>query len=256
MSRATRKMVNLSIEETSGVDHPAHLHEGWLVMKAADPTSVDDVINDSMSPEEDSLMKTAEEQLVEAQEALAKAEARIEELEVAKSADPEEIVEVEETTEAILKEAPEALRKAFESMEKAAEEAVAKAAAVEAVLVKERGERADADAIVKAREAFANLGIDAEHVGPALRRLADTDADLAKSVEDILTAANAKVESADIFSEIGKSARPSGGAYEQAEALAKAAVAEGRSATIEQALTDVFVSNGDLYKSYVAEQGK
>ena len=38
--RRTRKMVNLAIEETSGVDHPAHLAEGWLVMKAADPDDV------------------------------------------------------------------------------------------------------------------------------------------------------------------------------------------------------------------------
>ena len=29
----TRKLVDLTIEETSGVDHPAHLHEGWLVRK-------------------------------------------------------------------------------------------------------------------------------------------------------------------------------------------------------------------------------
>jgi hypothetical protein len=29
----TRKLVDLEIEETSGVDHPAHLYEGWLVRK-------------------------------------------------------------------------------------------------------------------------------------------------------------------------------------------------------------------------------
>lgn len=32
MSRST-KLAELVIEETSGVDHPAHLHEGWVVMK-------------------------------------------------------------------------------------------------------------------------------------------------------------------------------------------------------------------------------
>lgn len=30
-----RKLVNLDVAETSGVDRPAHLHEGWVVMKAA-----------------------------------------------------------------------------------------------------------------------------------------------------------------------------------------------------------------------------
>lgn len=35
MARRT-KLADLMVKETSGVDHPAHLHEGWLVMKAED----------------------------------------------------------------------------------------------------------------------------------------------------------------------------------------------------------------------------
>lgn len=162
----------------------------------------------------------------------------------------------EKLPEFLRKEAPEEVRKAYESMQKAVADAQAQAEAAQTELRKERAERADAEAVVKARESFANLGLDPEMVGPALRRLADSDADLAKSVEDVLTAANAKVESADIFSEIGKSARPSGSAYEKAEAMAKAAVADGKSATFEQALSDVFTSDSDLYMSYLAEQGK
>jgi len=38
----SRKLANLVVNETSGVDHPAHLHEGWLVIKnAAEPTDPD-----------------------------------------------------------------------------------------------------------------------------------------------------------------------------------------------------------------------
>jgi len=33
MARRT-KLMDLMVKETSGVDHPAHLHEGWLVIKA------------------------------------------------------------------------------------------------------------------------------------------------------------------------------------------------------------------------------
>ena len=347
MSRPTRKMVNLSIEETSGVDHPAHLHEGWLVMKAVS----NDEVEKAMSPKktEDGIeypaeafayvpdpempstwklrlwespddkitarqvgmavaalgagfrgnkveipsgdlagvkakvrsawskanpdrtesdmppvLKSTEEVPMEntdefekAQKPsyddlaamLEKANARIAEMEsnMNKGADEEDVI----------KSAPEDVRKAFESMQKAVADAIAKAEAAEEVLRKERSERADADAVVKARTAFANLGLDAEKVGPALRRLADADADLAKSVEDVLTAANAKVESADIFSEIGKSAAPSmGGAYERAEVIAKAAVADGKSATFEQALASVFTAEPDLYMQHLAEQGK
>jgi len=49
-------MVNLAIEETSGVDHPAHLHEGWLVMKSADESEVQRVMDETLT-EEDSNME-------------------------------------------------------------------------------------------------------------------------------------------------------------------------------------------------------
>jgi hypothetical protein len=32
-----KKLVNLDVVETSGVAHPAHLHEGWVVAKSAGP---------------------------------------------------------------------------------------------------------------------------------------------------------------------------------------------------------------------------
>jgi chromosome segregation ATPase len=264
-------MVNLSIEETSGVDHPAHLHEGWLVMKAASEDEVA-VALDSVKAKtpSDRIDKSTEEDVVEEKEnekdkkpsyedlemALKKAEERISEMEkeMGSKKEPKESMEDEE--EDFMKSAPDSVRKAYESMQKAVDDAKAQADVAETELRKERADRADAESVIKARTAFAALGLDAEQVGPALRRLADNDSDLAKSVEDVLTAANAKVESADIFSEIGKSTRPSGSAYEKAEAMAKAAVVDGKHSTIEQALTDVFTSDSELYKSYLVEQGK
>jgi membrane protein involved in colicin uptake len=237
-------------------------------MKAASEDEVivalEDVANQAPS---DHIDKSTEEDVVEENEngkakkpsyedlemALKKAEERISEMEKEMNMKKPEMGEEDED---MMKSAPEEVRKAFESMQKAVDEAKAQAETAEIELRKERAERADAEAVVKATTAYAALGLDAEQVGPALRRLADTDSDLAKSVEDVLTAANAKVESSDIFSEIGKSSRPAGSSYEKAEAMAKAAVADGKHATVEQALTDVFTSDGDLYKSYLAEQGK
>ena len=277
MGRPARKMVNLSIEETSGVDHPAHLHEGWLVMKAASGEAVDQVLTkredeapgdekdteeDLMENEKEDTMKEEKPSYEDLEAMLEKANARMAEMEKEMDAmKPKEkakgdMEDDDELPEFLRKEAPESVRKAYETMQKAVADAQAQAEAAEVELRKERGERADAEAVVKARESYGNLGLDPEMVGPALRRLSESDADLAKSVEDVLTAANAKVESADIFTEIGKSARPSGSAYEKAEALAKAAVVDGKSATIEQALADVFTSDADLYMSYLNEQGK
>lgn len=264
--RRTRKMVNLAIEETSGVDHPAHLAEGWLVMKAADPDAVVAAIeqvtkesdtSDQEVPftdaQEGHMEKSTEDRLDEALKALAAAESRIAEMEkeMASRGDSEEEAEDDED---MMKAAPESVRKAFEVMEKQAQEAMAKAEAAEQTLLKERAERADADAVVKARESFAALGLDAEQVGPALRRLAEVDETLAKSVESTLLAANAKVESADIFSEIGSTPVQTGSAFHKAESMAKAAVADGTAATFEQALSDVFVSDPALYTEYLAEK--
>lgn len=344
--RPTRKMVNLSIEETSGVDHPAHLHEGWLVMKAADqevekaaqmkteqgvefPAEAYAYVPDPESPStwklrlwetpedkvtarqvgmavaalgpgfrgqkvqipsgdmagvkakvraawmkanpergEDELppvlkeVGTVDDEIEKADQmsyddmkaALEKANARIAEME--KEMGMKGKKDDSDMPEFLRKEAPEEVRKAFEDMQKAVEAANALKTAAEEALLKERADRADAEAVTKARENYGSLGLDADMVGPALRRLSDMDSDLAKSVDQALRAANARVESADIFSEIGKGALPHGDAYGQAEAMAKSAVASGNAATFEQALAEVYASNPGLYDQYLAEQGK
>lgn len=273
MSRKAPKMTNLLIEETSGVDHPAHLHEGWLVVKASNTATVAEVeaslpesmeasmseateqdVEQTKAEHDDEKMDGEDYQSKQVEEELAMAEAKIAELE-ARIAEMEAAMgeqEMEEAAEddvvALAKAAPEPLRKAMEELAKAKEEA-------ETALAKERDERADAEAIVKARETFKHLTLDAEKVGPALRRLAGIDADLAKAVEDALVAADAQNESADIFTEVGKGYTPTGDAIVRMNSLAKAAVAEGKAGTIEQALAQVAVENPSLYNDYLTEKG-
>jgi hypothetical protein len=271
MARKAPKMTDLIIEETSGVDHPAHLHEGWLVIKTSDVSSVADVIatlpeplgesmddqatevtnaaegtpveNMEMNPE----AKEMDEELAMAQARIVELEARISELEGA--ANNEDMMEeAADDVVALTKSAPEPIRKAMEELTKAKVEA-------ETALFKEREDRADAEAIVKARETFSHLSIDHEKVGPALRRLAVMDESLAKSVQDALVSADAQNESADIFTEVGKGVAPKGDAIEKMSSLAKAAVAEGKCATVEQALAHVAVTNPSLYNDYLNEKG-
>lgn len=272
MARKAPKMTDLVIEETSGVDHPAHLHEGWLVIKASQAETVADVmavlpetVGERMTDEttaevvnaaeEDSAdkMENMEPEAKQMEEELAMAQARIAELEsrIAELEGQDEQEPMEEAADDIVtlaKSAPEPLRKALEDMQKAKEEA-------ETALAKEREDRADAEAIVKARETFSHLSLDAEKVGPALRRLSLIDGDLAKSVEDALIAADAQNESADIFTEVGKGVAPKGDAIEKMTSLAKAAVAEGKAATVEQALAQVAIENPALYNDYLIEKG-
>jgi hypothetical protein len=262
----TRKMVNLAIEETSGVDHPAHLHEGWLVMKSASESEVQRVLDKSLTKEDSTMedIKTTEatEDKVEktVEEELAMAQARIAELE-AKLADKEEKPELEvemamgqESTEPkkeeedYMKSAPTSVVKMITDLKKQAEEATAE-------LRKEREARADAQSVEKAK-GWANLNLNAEKVGPALRRLSETDSELAKSVEEILSSVNAQAESASIFAEIGKSADfKSGNAYERMTTLAKSAVDEGVAKSFAQAMADVASKNPDLYSQYLSEKG-
>jgi len=271
----TRKMVNLAIEETSGVDHPAHLHEGWLVMKSASESEVQRVLDKSLTKEdstmedmktteatEDKVEKTVEEELAMAQARIAELEAKLAEKEMKPeeevvmamdedSKKPEEEtmkMDSEKEEEEYMKSAPRSVVKMITSLKKQAEEATAE-------LRKERVARADAQSVEKAK-GWSNLNLNAEKVGPALRRLSETDSELAKSVEEILSSVNAQAESASIFAEIGKSADfKSGNAYERMTALAKSAVDEGVSKSMAQAIADVASKNPDLYSQYLSEKG-
>jgi len=201
---------------------------------------------DEMTPETEGEAKAVEEELAMAQARIAELESRIAELEGAEEEMPME--EAADDLVALAKSAPEPIRKALAEMAKAKAEA-------ENALVKEREDRADADAIAKARGTFKHLALDPEKVGPALRRLASIDADLAKSVEDALVSADAQNESADIFTEVGKGFAPAGDAIQKMTSLAKAAVAEGKAATHEQALAQVAIENPALYNDYLSERG-
>ena len=258
MLARTRKMANLVIEETSGVDHPAHLHEGWLVMKSADESEVQRVLDETLT-EEDSIMEEtttaatdaqvekAEMTLEEAMKKIAELEGKLSEMEMSKEEDKSESDKTEDEME-YMKSAPESVVKMIENFKKQAETATEE-------LRKEREAKADADAIEKAK-GFSNLNLDAEKVGPALRRLSTVDADLAKSVEEILTSVNAQAESANIFAEIGKSADfTTGDAYGRLTALAKSAVEEGSAKSFEQAFANVASSNPELYVQYRNEKG-
>lgn len=294
-----RKMVSLNIEETSGVDHPAHLQEGWLVIKSSD-SDVSDLLSDLAKNENDSSTRliqdgteeepmaqdeaTIETPVVETEavekDALADAKAKIKELEAKLG---ETMKELEKTKkmygnmmddedkkksmhdkddkkmkksddEELIKSAPVEVQLIVAEMRKAADEAIARATAAEEVLLKERDDRADAEAVAKAK-AWGHLPIEAEKIGPALRRLAGIDQDLAKAVEEMLNAVEAQAESANIFAEIGKSATPANGsAYEQLTSMAKA-VAETSGVTFEQAFADAVSKNTDLYSQYLNEKG-
>ena len=202
---------------------------------------------------EDKVEKTVEEELAAAQARIAELEAKLAEkeekpeleVEMAMGQDSKEPKKEEED---YMKSAPAPVVKMIEDLRKQAESATAE-------LRKEREARADAQAVEKAK-GWANLNFDAEKVGPALRRLSETDSELAKSIEEVLSSVNAQAESASIFAEIGKSVDfKSGNAYERMTTMAKSAVEEGVAKSFAQAMADIATKNPDLYSQYLSEKG-
>jgi hypothetical protein len=201
----------------------------------------------------------------EMREELDKAYGRIEELEkelekaIFPSDDEDEMdkMDEEDMEEEFMKSAPAPVARAFAKAKEAARSALAKAAAAEAELTAQRESAADAEAIEKAR-GWDHLSLDAEEVGPMLRRLGEQNDELAKSVTALLDSINGQAESANIFAEIGKSATPvslSGDAVARLTSMAKSLVDSGKAATIEQGFAEVAMSNPDLYTQYLTEKG-
>lgn len=240
-----RKMVKLKVEETSGVDHPAHLQEGWIVMKAKEPT---------MASDKSKMNDMAEDEMEEEVDFEAMFKKMSDERDMYKTkyeemmkADPEP--EDEGSEESLVKSLPDAVR---QMLNKARDEAKS----VREELRKEVDARNDREYVAKAAS-WGNLSINPSDVGPALRKMAEYDADLASSVMSALGSANAQAEAANIFAELGTTARPdSGDAYGRMTKMAKAAVANGDHATVEQAISALVISNPEMYEAYRQESNK
>lgn len=246
------KLVGLNVRETSGVDHPAHLREGWLVMKQAGategPRSVPGRLITKEEPVGDTLADVTKER-----DNLA---TRVTELEKAlRIAKGEEQGPSEDE---IIKAAPPAVRELLEKARAAQAEAVAKAAAAEAVVAKALEDKADAEATAAA-EVYKSLGMKPDEVGPALRRLEVADPTLAKSVRQALDASLAQLKTSDLFKSVGTSvadttaAASAAGAYGQMVELAKAKVAAGVVKSVEAGVALVAQERTDLYAEYLNE---
>ena len=260
-----RKLVRLNIKETSGVDRPAHLHDGWVVMKSATPAEASAVL-DELRPEteEAPVEMTA---VTEATDTNKSATAGLSNLtyfqkeeimpEFSDEMTPEVVIIPEAASEAdIIKAMPSAIRKMLSEASANAEAALRKAAASEAALIAERDARADEAAVVKAA-GWTHLNIDPTIVGPALRRVAEADSVLAGEIVKALDSANALVETNVVFNEVGTDAPvATDDAYSKMTSLAKAAVAEGMAPSFESALMSVAQANPDLYTKYLNEKGR
>lgn len=289
----TKKLVELDVEETSGVDQAAHLHDGFLVMKnASDANRVKTQLlealgkskEDNLSNQEQIDLAVAkavgeyEEKVASLEAALAAAQAQAADLaskleEIASMKQESESVEagydmdkgeMMDEVEMAMTEMPEDMKKSIRSLPK--EQAVIFAKAFKAQreevakateeIRKERDIRLDAEAVAKSKESYPNIGIDHEVVAPALRRLATADDSLAKVVEGVLTAANNQLAESGLLKELGTSSTSTPSVLDEATALAKSLVESGSVKTIEQGIDKVLDSNPELAKRYFMEANR
>lgn len=245
------KIVGIETDETSGVDHPAHLHEGFLVMKNASGASVDELLGavrsatDTQSEEkpmaDDATQADLEKARADLELAKWIAAENEHQLDLAKADEPaDESTEIEKA----LAELPDSVREHFEKQEGALAQVTERLEKAE--IAKRTGEW-----VSKAKTSMRHLTTSADELGKALRKIEDLDPETAAEIARILTAASEQVDASEMFEEIGSSVAkpPAGSATEQIHQLAEErAAADGT--TREVALAKVAQENRELYEQH------
>ena len=233
----TRKLVDLEIEETSGVDHPAHLYEGWLVRKDS-AAVLDEVLTELRDESQTTDQGEETVDLTTTTDAPAE-DVVIDEPEVVIA--PAPVLKNDNSpSESVTKELAD-LRKAFDDV------------TAEAASLREEREMEKATERVSAWRILP--GVVATEFAPVLRSLRGANAEATAVVEEILDGCAAALSEAGVLKELGNDLDSSTDAYDQIEALAKSAVEAGRAKTQPEAIGLVALENPDLYSRYRAEAG-
>lgn len=263
-STQQRKMVALDVVETSGVDHPAHLQEGWLVCKSATGQDIQSLFGTttegSPMPNKDAsepATKATGPTVEELQKEIADLKAKLAD----KGKNPfGKAADAEEEEAEMLKSLPESVREMLAKQERETEELRKQAAEDRAAVEKERNARLDQEAITKFEGTYKSIALDAATVAPALRQVETISPDLAKALTGALAAADNQLKTAGLFAEVGKSKDE--GAGTSAIDRITAAAAElrkseaGKDLTEAAAFTKAVTADPELYREYLAEMGK
>ena len=235
MAKAT-KLTELTIKETSGVDHPAHLHEGWMVMKSED--DLDTALNQIIEPDsqENTVELNATPEVEEATEEateVAPAE-QVEATPVAASVDgPDETEVQKEITD---------LRKELDLAKEAHRE-----------LIEER----ELEKAATAAHQWAILpGLNPVDFAKVLVRLRAADQEVAKEVEAILSASSVALSEAGVFTELGAEGDEDGAmdAFGRIEKAAQALVDSGEATSVAKGIALITERNPELYNDYLNEK--
>ena len=234
----TKKLVDLEIEETSGVDHPAHLYEGWLVRKDS-AAVLDEVLTEVRDESQTTDQGVEPVDLTPTMDAPAE-EVVIDEPEVV--SEPAPVLKTDDSTS-------ESVTKELADLRKQLDDATAEAASL-------REEREMEKATERVGEWRILPGVVVDDFAPVLRSLRGADPEATAIVEGILDGCAEALAEAGVLKELGTDLDDSSAdAFHQIEALAKSAVEAGRVKSHPEAIGLVASENPDLYARYRQEQG-
>ncbi len=223
------KLVELSIQETSGVDHPAHLHEGWVVMKEAGVLSEALGEIDQHSTDTESREKAVDLTPTETT--------------------PVEEEQITEATEVVEVEASEDVTKA-EQLTDLRKELAERDQRIQALEDEREFEKAASTV-----DGWDHLSKSSDELTTALRDIRRAAPQAAAVIEEALTTANGQMESAGLFKELGTDATSEEeDAFAKLTRLADERVEAGTSTNFSKAMSDVALANPDLYQSYLEEK--
>ena len=237
MAKST-KLTELTIKETSGVDHPAHLHEGWMVMKSEEDldTAFDQIINPDSQENTVELEATPEVEDV---------------IEEATEVDPAPEMETEATPVAASVDGPDQTEGHKELTDLRKQVDMAKEAHRE--LVEER----ELEKATTASHQWAILpGLNPVDFAKVLVRLRSADQEVAKEIEAILNASSVALSEAGVFTELGAEGDEDGAmdAYGRIEKAAQALVDSGEVTSLAKGITLVAERDPSLYNDYINEK--
>lgn len=258
------RMTKIKLDEISLVDYPAHTINGFAVVKSASDSDSNDIM-DALGKRNTNPMATDQIDLTKAlgdasAEDITKAlEARLADEDFAKAfpfkkpADAKDAKASDSDEDDVMKSLPEPVREMLKARDEKIQKAEQRAADAETTANIEKSLRLDREATELAKSEYQNLAFNYEKFGPAFRKFAESDADAAKTISEVLKAVNAQADGA-IFKELGTSAstEASGEPQAQIETIAKALVAEGKAKDLSDGISKAVAdpANKSLVDAY------
>jgi hypothetical protein len=253
------RLDDLAIDEVSGVDRPAHMEDGWMVLKSRaatmglTPEAMAEILAGALEIAAEEGYTFGDEEEDEDTEDKDESPADVADTTPATTATiPAPAAPADTPAESpseVLKALPEELRSIVLKAQADAEEATTRAAEATSALQKARDSHADADAVRKARENWAYIpGLDPVTFGPMLRKAYDATPDFADAISGLLTAANAALSESSLFTAAG-SPTASSGISELDQAVLKARETHPDWSKA-QLIAEAVRVNPDLYDHY------